>query len=117
MTPSVCVVVHDVAPATRAACERVFAAVREVAPLPLTLLAVPRWHCDPPSPEFGPWLLAHYEAGHEIALHGYTHQDDGRPRGVARPSAYSTRLSASSPGATGSAASACRRRASSPPPG
>jgi len=82
MSPSICVVVHDVAPATRTACERVFAAVREVAPVRLTLLAVPRYHCDPPSPEFGPWLLAHHEAGHEIALHGYTHQDDGRPRGV-----------------------------------
>jgi len=82
MTPSVCVVVHDVAPATRAACERVFVAVREVARVPLTLLAVPRWHCDPPSPEFGAWLMAHHDAGHEIALHGYTHQDDGRPRGV-----------------------------------
>ena len=41
---SLCVVVHDVAEARRGGCERVIAAVREVAPVPLTLLAVPRFH-------------------------------------------------------------------------
>ena len=41
----VCVVLHDVAPSTRAACVRTLAAVAEVAgDVPVTLLAVPRYH-------------------------------------------------------------------------
>ncbi|HMC16918.1 MAG TPA: polysaccharide deacetylase family protein [Albitalea sp.] len=81
MSPaSICVVLHDVAPATRAACERILAAIADVAPLPLTLLAVPRYHCEPSRPEFEQWLVERHAGGDEIALHGYTHQDDGTPR-------------------------------------
>jgi len=80
--PSICVVLHDVAPATGAACERVLHAMGEVGDLPLTLLAVPRYHCDPPRPDFEEWLGERHRRGDEIALHGYTHQDDGVPHGI-----------------------------------
>lgn len=83
MKRSLCVVLHDVAPATRAGCERVLAALREVAPdLPLTLLAVPRYHCEPSSRDFSAWLGERHAGGDEIALHGYTHLDDGEPHGL-----------------------------------
>lgn len=82
MKPVLCVVLHDVAPATRAGCERVLAALDEVSPgLPLTLLAVPRYHCDPGSASFAAWLGERQAGGDEIALHGYTHLDDGEPHG------------------------------------
>ena len=47
MKPSLAVVLHDVAPATQRACERTIAAIHQVAPIPITLLAVPRYHCEP----------------------------------------------------------------------
>jgi predicted deacetylase len=73
---------HDVAPATRASCERVLGAIEAVRPgLPLTLLAVPRYHCAPGSPGFDAWLLDRHLGGDELALHGYTHLDEGEPRG------------------------------------
>jgi predicted deacetylase len=80
MKRSLCVVLHDVAPATRQSCERVLRAIADVAPLPVTLLAVPRYHCEPATPAFEEWLVERYSQGDEIALHGYTHQDDGVPR-------------------------------------
>jgi predicted deacetylase len=80
--PTLCVVVHDVAPPTRAACERLMQAVACVAgPLPMTLLAVPCYHGVPRSAEFECWLRERWAHGDEVALHGYTHVDDGRPRG------------------------------------
>jgi predicted deacetylase len=82
MTPSLCVVLHDVAPTTLAACERVMQSIADVATVPLTLLAVPRYHCEPSSAAFGQWLGHRCAAGDEIALHGYTHQDDGMAHGL-----------------------------------
>ena len=81
MTPSLAVVVHDVAPRTLPACERLLKAVREVAPLPVTLLAVPRYHGRAADTSFMRWLQERRATGDEIALHGYTHLDDGRPHG------------------------------------
>ena len=75
-----CVVVHDVATSTLAACERVIQAIDEVAVLPLTLLAVPRYHHETPSTAFEQWLGARSLGGDELALHGYTHLDEGTPR-------------------------------------
>lgn len=80
MDPRLCVVLHDVAPPTWAACRRVIDAVGEVAPVPLTLLAVPRYHGAPRSLAFDMRLTERHECGDELALHGYTHRDDGRPR-------------------------------------
>ena len=79
---SLCVVVHDVAEARRAGCERVIAAVREVAPVPLTLLAVPRFHHAAPTPSFEQWLTEHSRRDDELALHGHTHLDEGTPHGA-----------------------------------
>jgi len=82
LQPLLSVVIHDVAPATQGACERLLSAVADVGDLPLTLLAVPRYHCQPRSREFERWLYNRWASGDEIALHGYTHQDDGQPRGM-----------------------------------
>jgi len=79
---TLCLVLHDVAPATWSACERLLLAIAEVAELPLTLLAVPRYHCAPRSREFEHWLRFRAAGGDEVALHGYTHQDDGVPHGA-----------------------------------
>jgi predicted deacetylase len=76
-----CVVIHDVADATLAGCERVVAAVHEVAPVPLTFLAVPRYHRQEPTPALEQWLSRRSAHGDELALHGWLHLDDGAPRG------------------------------------
>ena len=80
--PAVCVVLHDVAGEHIASCERVMSAIRTVAPVPLTLLVVPRYHHATPAPSFERWLGARHAAGDELALHGWSHLDEGRPRGV-----------------------------------
>jgi predicted deacetylase len=79
--PAVCVVLHDVAGSTLAGCERVIEAVAAVAPLPQTLLAVPRHHGQAPTPAFEQWLGARQAGGDELALHGWTHLDEGVPHG------------------------------------
>ncbi len=79
---TLCIVLHDAAPSTRAACLRTLAAVREVAgDVPVTILAVPRYHGETPSAEFEAWLGERARRGDELALHGCTHRDDGTPRG------------------------------------
>lgn len=70
------VVIHDVAPATWARCERVMTAVREVADVPLTLLAVPDYHHLGGGLQFERALQARRQRGDEIALHGYSHLDE-----------------------------------------
>ena len=79
--PVICVVLHDVAAGTQAACERVMRAVAEVADVPLTLLAVPRYHQQPSTAEFERWLDGRRRAGDELVLHGWTHQDESPPTG------------------------------------
>jgi predicted deacetylase len=78
---SVCVAIHDVAPQTWPRCERLIAAVERAAgAVPLTLLVVPRYHGDPTLPR---WYLRALEdrlaRGDELALHGWTHRDEGPP--------------------------------------
>ncbi|HWK82964.1 MAG TPA: polysaccharide deacetylase family protein [Caldimonas sp.] len=75
----VCVVVHDVAASTRAACQRTLGAIAEVAHLPVTLLAVPRYHGEAPTSELEAWLSQRHAKGDELALHGYSHSDDSPP--------------------------------------
>jgi len=77
-----CVVVHDVADATLPGCERVIAAVQDVARVPLTFLAVPRYHRQAATPVLERWLSARHAQGDELALHGWLHLDDGTPRGL-----------------------------------
>ena len=73
---ALCVVIHDVAPATWPDCLRLLDAVREVADIPLTWLVVPRWHGGAArSPALDAALDRLLAGGHELALHGYTHLD------------------------------------------
>ena len=82
--PRLVVVLHDVAPTTWAGCQRVLRCVQSVAPLPLTWLVVPRYHGTPRDPGFEDALDGLLARGDELALHGYTHRDDGRARGLDR---------------------------------
>lgn len=74
----VALVLHDVAPATWTACERLLRALSIVPGDALTLLVVPHYHrgrrCDEPAfrRALDPWLAG----GAEVALHGYVHHDD-----------------------------------------
>ena len=77
---ALCVSVHDVAPATWPACQRLLAAIAEVADIPLTLLVVPCYHgSDRPARDYEAMLTALLARGHELALHGYRHLDGGPP--------------------------------------
>lgn len=82
MTPaSLCVSIHDVAPTTWLACEKLLRAVREVADIPVTLLVVPYYHyrCEALPSWYAAALRERLAAGDELALHGYTHVDEGAP--------------------------------------
>ena len=76
------VVVHDVAPATLPACRRLLAALASHSAVPLTLLVVPRHRGLRPDARFGRWLDEAAARGDELALHGFTHRDDGEPQGL-----------------------------------
>lgn len=79
--PMLSVTIHDVAPVTLPACQRVIEAVREVSDVRMTLLVVPRYHLRPSSRPFEQTLHRFHQQGHELALHGYSHLDDGEPSG------------------------------------
>lgn len=75
-----CVSIHDVAPATWPQCAQLLAAVAAVADIPLTLLVVPAYHGDTRTvPSYDHQLERRLARGDELALHGYTHQDQGPP--------------------------------------
>lgn len=80
---ALCVVIHDVAPATWPQCRRLLAALAAVAPVPTTLLVVPHYHGLAPAPAAAArcdaMLTALLTQGHELALHGWTHLDHGDP--------------------------------------
>lgn len=82
---ALCVTLHDVSPARWQGCCEVLAALSRCAKaagvaLPLTLLVVPRMHGDPAWPAACLRTLRRMAAeGHELALHGLTHQDEGPP--------------------------------------
>jgi uncharacterized protein len=73
-----CLSLHDVAPATWELCERLLVSASAVANVPMTLLVVPAYHG---AAQDVPWYEARLERrlalGDELALHGYTHLDDG----------------------------------------
>lgn len=75
------VVIHDVAPATWPACQRLIQAIKDVADIPLTLLVVPRYHLNPSNRVFEQTMRHLMADGHELALHGYSHLDEGSPSG------------------------------------
>lgn len=75
---ALCVSIHDVAPATWPACQRLLRAIHEVADVPLTLLVVPCYHgSDLTDPGYEATLAGLLAQGHELALHGYRHLDSG----------------------------------------
>lgn len=79
--PALCVSLHDVAPANWPQCQRLIAAVEAVASIPLTLLVVPDYHRQPVR-DAAAWqgvLEGRLARGDELALHGYTHLDEGPP--------------------------------------
>ena len=81
MKQALCISIHDVAPPHWDDCARLLSAIREVAPLPATLLVVPAWHhrChEEDEPRWLQALEAERANGSELALHGYTHLDEGR---------------------------------------
>jgi len=74
-----CVVVHDVAPATWPACERLLAMLDDLRVSPLTLLVVPDFHGTGQavaSPAFVRAIDRRRARGDEVALHGFFHRDD-----------------------------------------
>lgn len=77
----IAVVLHDVAPPTWPACERLLACLASVdASLPLTYLVVPRYHGSTlASPAWQRALDGAAARGDDLALHGYTHLDVGSP--------------------------------------
>lgn len=77
---ALCVSIHDVAPATWAECLHLLHAIRAVADIPLSWLVVPCYHGNTRiSRPFERALEQLAGQGHELVLHGYTHQDDGPP--------------------------------------
>jgi uncharacterized protein len=76
---ALCVVVHDVSPATWTACGYLLDALAEVAPYRATLLVVPQYHTGPHAGDdrgFCAALAKRLDAGDELVLHGLTHHDD-----------------------------------------
>jgi uncharacterized protein len=74
------VAMHDVAPATWPRCQRVLAAIREVADVPVTLLVVPAYHGECSAlPWFEAEMTERAAGGDELALHGYFHCDPTAP--------------------------------------
>lgn len=74
--------IHDVSPHTWPQCEILLKAIHEVADIPLTLLVVPAYHHLAVSDSAGyeryeRMLATRLDAGDELALHGYTHLDEG----------------------------------------
>ncbi len=79
---TLCIVLHDVAPQTRERCQTILDALARLGDFPVTLLAVPSHHGAGRDAAFEAWLRERADRGDDIALHGYHHLDDGRPKGV-----------------------------------
>lgn len=77
---ALCVAIHDVAPSTWPLCEKLIDAIRQVAPIPLTFLVVPAYHHRCHGENHNACFAAlrqQMAEGSELALHGYTHLDEG----------------------------------------
>ena len=82
---ALCISIHDVAPRTLPACQRIAELVKSVdSSLALTLLVVPYYHGeDQMPPEYSAWIAERLAGGDELALHGLTHRDEARaPQGL-----------------------------------
>jgi predicted deacetylase len=82
MTRTLCIALHDVAPATWPRCERLLALLDGIGARAITLLVVPDFHRRGAA-EHDRAFIAAIEArrkrGDEIALHGYAHVDESAP--------------------------------------
>lgn len=79
---SLCISLHDVAPATWPACQRLLQMLDGLGVSPVTLLVVPDYHSSgtvAQAPEFRRAIEQRLKVGDEIALHGYFHWDDSQP--------------------------------------
>jgi len=78
MSGRVCIVLHDVAPATWPLCSRWLSLLRDFGDPPLTLLVVPDYHGRgriDRAHEFRRAIEQRIGCGDELALHGYDHRD------------------------------------------
>lgn len=79
------VAIHDVTPAHARELARIYALLQELGIAQYALLVVPDWHGQWPlerHPRFADDLLARQEAGAEIFLHGYRHDEAGYRRSL-----------------------------------
>jgi predicted deacetylase len=78
---ALCVSLHDVAPETWPQCRVLLDAIHAVAPIPVSLLAVPAYHRHAPadSAAYDGQLEHRLACGDELVLHGYTHLDEAAP--------------------------------------
>jgi predicted deacetylase len=75
---TLCVSIHDVAPATWPHCLRLLQALRAVADIPISLLVVPAYHGQVQRVDTYEKMLERLLGqGHELVLHGYCHRDSG----------------------------------------
>lgn len=82
MSARLCIAIHDVAPATWPACERLLGLVDALGEPPATLLVVPDWHrrgTIDADPAFRRAIDARVARGDELALHGLVHLDEAPP--------------------------------------
>ena len=80
--PTVCVSIHDVAPATWPHCARLLSMLDAIGPIPVTLLVVPNYHKKNPIGAHSEFLKAienRIARGDEVALHGFYHLDEAPP--------------------------------------
>lgn len=84
MRRSLCIALHDVAPATWPECEQLLAMLAALGRPPITLLVVPEYHGGQridQAPAVVDAIDAWRAQGAEVVLHGYRHLDDApRPR-------------------------------------
>lgn len=70
---------HDLIPQTQPQCLRFINRLEEMGIHRISLLVTPKWYNGPSidqSPSFIQWLQTCQEKGHEVVLHGLTHQVD-----------------------------------------
>lgn len=77
---ALCVTIHDVAPHTWSRCRHWLQAIHAVANIPVTLLVVPNYHHHKiyNQAQFDRLLEKRLCLGDELALHGYSHLDEGK---------------------------------------
>ena len=73
--PSLCIVIHDVAPATWPRCRKILEILETIDDFQVTLLAVPHHQGGARNSGFERWLRHRSERGDEIALPGYDYPE------------------------------------------